>query len=114
MSDGFTSDFPTLLSALHLPTGRAGPSPCLLQRREGPGAGGVAALAPAEGGAQRRMSIEGAAGAPSIDRRAQDTTYHLYSATDGFVPTVRQHSAEPLTRLVVAGCCLRAGEGMRR
>jgi chromosome segregation ATPase len=28
------------------------------------------------------------AGAPSIDRRAQDTTYHLYSATDGFVPTV--------------------------
>eukprot|EP01043_Picozoa_sp_COSAG02_P076457 COSAG02_NODE_16253_length_1099_cov_1.105000_1_plen_62_part_00 len=38
----------------------------------------------------RGMSVEGAAGAPSIDRRAQDTTYHLYSATDGFVPTVSQ------------------------
>ena len=28
------------------------------------------------------------AGAPSIDRRAQETAYHLHSPTDGFVPTV--------------------------
>ena len=64
----------------------------LLQRAEGRRRRCEAALAPAEGEAERRMSIEGAAGAPSIDRRAQDTTYHLYSATDGFVPTVRQQS----------------------